>query len=110
IAVADGSLNQAGQAAITITAEMWKAREQLNVECPQPEEAVRRAVASDRTPVLLIDLGDNVGGGSAGDGTVLLAELLRQRATGFVVVLHAPEAVALAQSAGVGGTFEATVG
>jgi len=103
IAVTDGDRGQARSVADEIAAMMWDVRDQLNVPCPQPEEAVRRALASARTPVLLI-------GGSAGDGTVLLAELLRQRATGFVVVLYAPEAVALAQAAGVGGTFEGSVG
>ena len=49
-----------------------------------------RALASDEVPVVLVDLGDNIGGGSAGDGTVLLAELLRQRAIGAVVVLSRP--------------------
>jgi microcystin degradation protein MlrC len=89
---------------------MWRVREELNVECPRPEEAVHRAIESSRTPVLLVDLGDNVGGGSAGDGTALLAELLRQKAKGFVVALYAPQAVVKARAIGVGGTFEAAVG
>jgi microcystin degradation protein MlrC len=89
---------------------MWNVRSLLHVPCPEPAEAVKRAVASTKHPVLLIDLGDNIGGGSAGDGTVLLAELLRQKATGFVVALYAPAAVAAAKAAGIGGAFEATVG
>jgi microcystin degradation protein MlrC len=110
IAVADGDGDLAARTADELAAKMWDVREQLYVPCPGPEEAVKRAIASDRPPVLLIDLGDNVGGGSAGDGTVLLAELLRQRAKGFVVTLHAPATVAKAKAAGVGGTVEADVG
>jgi microcystin degradation protein MlrC len=110
IAVADCDRATARHMAEALAAEMWRVREQLNVECPQPEEAVRRAIASEHPPVLLVDLGDNVGGGSAGDGTVLLAELLRQEAKGFVVVLYAPEAVRRAEAAGVGGAFEGPVG
>ena len=110
IAVADGSAEQAAAVADELAAEMWAVREQLYVACPDPREAVTRAIASGWRPVLLVDLGDNIGGGSAGDGTVLLAELLRQQATGFVVVLYAPKAVELAQAAGAGGTFEAAVG
>ncbi len=110
IAVADGDRAVAERAATKIADRMWEVREQLNVESPMPEEAVRSAIASHKTPVVLVDLGDNVGGGSAGDSTVLLAELLRQNATGFVVALYAPEAVAQAKASGIGGTFEAEVG
>src|SRR5205823_6292473 len=48
--------------------------------------------------------------GSAGDGTVLLAELLKQKAKGFVVVLYAPAAVARAKAVGIGGVLETSVG
>lgn len=110
IAVADGDRGLAERTAKKIADRMWEVREKLNVECPQPDEAVRRALGSTRPPVLLVDLGDNIGGGSAGDGTVLLAELLKQHAKGFVVVLYAPGAVARARAVGAGGTLEATVG
>jgi microcystin degradation protein MlrC len=110
IAVTDGDDAQARTTAAEVLLAMWKVREELNVPCAEPREAVTRAIASTKRPVLLIDLGDNVGGGSAGDGTVLLEELLRQQANGFVVVVHAPAAVAKAQAVGVGGAFEATVG
>ena len=76
IVVADGDKSLAESVANELSAAMWAVREQLNVPCPKPVEAVIRATASGYTPVLLIDLGDNIGGGSAGDGTVLLAELL----------------------------------
>jgi microcystin degradation protein MlrC len=110
IAVTDANADQAAKIANELSDEMWAVREQLYVPCPEPRVAVPRAINSTRPPVLLIDLGDNIGGGSAGDGTVLFAELLRQQAKGFVVVLYAPEAVAQATKAGVGGKFEAAVG
>jgi microcystin degradation protein MlrC len=110
IAVADGDEKLAAAVADDLAAAMWDVREQLNVPCPEPLEAVIRAAASGHRPVLLIDLGDNIGGGSAGDGTVLLAELLRQRVKGFVVVLYAPAAVEAAKVAGIGGKLEAVVG
>ena len=53
---------------------------------PLPRAARGRATAPSlrrERPVLLVDLGDNIGGGSAGDGTVLLAELLRQTGDGL---------------------------
>ncbi|HEY1192326.1 MAG TPA: M81 family metallopeptidase [Gemmata sp.] len=110
IVVADGSRDRARAAADELATAMWSVREQLNVPCPRPDEAVRLALACTNLPALLVDLGDNIGGGSAGDGTVLLAELLKQRAKGFVVVVHAPSAVAQAKDAGVGGRVEVKVG
>ena len=38
----------------------------LHVACPGPAEAVRLALDAGKAPALLIDLGDNIGGGSAG--------------------------------------------
>jgi microcystin degradation protein MlrC len=110
IAVTDGNRAEAKNVAEELAGAMWNVREQLNVPSPLPEEAVRRALACPKLPALLIDLGDNVGGGSAGDGTVLLAELLKQHAKGFVVPLYAPDAVEQAKAAGVGGTVEVMVG
>lgn len=110
IAVADGDLAAAQAVADELAGRMWEVRRALFVACPGPEEAVRLALASDRRPVVLVDLGDNVGGGSAGDGTVLLAELLRQGAAGAVVVLHDPDSVQAARLAGPGGLFACAVG
>jgi microcystin degradation protein MlrC len=112
IAVADGEDNSglAQETADELARRMWEARHELFIPCPGPEEAVRRALASDRRPVVLVDLGDNIGGGSAGDGTVLLAELIRQRAAGAIVVLHDPDAVEVARLAGPGGRFDRAVG
>jgi microcystin degradation protein MlrC len=110
IVVADGERALAEAAAAELARGMWDARHALNVVPPQPAEAVRLALASEAWPVVLVDLGDNVGGGSAGDGTVLLAELLRQGATSAVVVLYSPDGVAAARQAGVGGMVERPLG
>lgn len=60
--------------------------------------------------MVLVDTGDNVGGGSAGDGTVLLAELLCRGASGWVVCLYAPAEVHLCRQAGVGAAVSFPVG
>jgi microcystin degradation protein MlrC len=59
---------------------------------------------------VLVDAADNVGGGSAGDGTVVLDALVRAGARDAVVVIVDPEAVAIAEAAGEGGAFEGLVG
>lgn len=110
IAVADRDQELARGVAEDLAEKMWEVRHELYVPVPSPAEAVSLALASERTPVLLIDLGDNIGGGSAGDGTVLLAEIMRQKANGAIVALYAPEAVRAAMSLGVGGCFAGAVG
>jgi microcystin degradation protein MlrC len=65
---------------------------------------------AERLPVVLVDTGDNVGGGSAGDGTVILSEMLRQGGTDGVVCLYAPDEVRQCVGAGVGAEVQVTVG
>ncbi len=83
----------AEEVAEVLGAELWEARASFQADLPGKAEAVRRAIASTRPPAVIVETGDNVGGGSPGDSTEILGELLRQGATGWVVMLHAPEAV-----------------
>ena len=57
-----------------------------------------------------MDTGDNIGGGSAGDGTFILAELVRQKADGWVMTVADRDANEAAFKAGVGGEFDQMVG
>jgi microcystin degradation protein MlrC len=88
----------------------WAMREKMEVRNVPPAEAVARAIVAPEGPVILIDVGDNIGGGTPGDGTVLLAELLRQRAQGAVIVIADREAVAACSMTGVGSDVELLVG
>jgi microcystin degradation protein MlrC len=88
----------------------WAMRDQMVVHNVPPAEAVARAIAAPEGQVMLVDVGDNIGGGTPGDGTVLLAELLRQRAQQAVIVIADREAVAACSKAGVGSDVELMVG
>jgi microcystin degradation protein MlrC len=72
------------------------------------EEAIDRAVAA-KGPVCLLDMGDNVGGGSPGDGTVLLHALVRRALAAFAC-LYDPDSVERAVKAGIGATLELALG
>ena len=102
VAVTDNDLTLASEIAERIAVQLWENRRALTASPPEPAEAVALALGSDQTPALLIDLGDNIGGGSAADSTVLYQELLRQGATRSLVVLHDPEAVQSCVQAGIG--------
>lgn len=110
IVVADGDAELARREAKHVAARIWELRDQLVADLPGPAEAVTQALAADKLPVVLVDTGDNVGGGSAADGTVLLAELLRQEATDAVLCLYAPDEVKQCAAAGVGQNVRLTVG
>src|SRR5207302_6455655 len=70
---------------------------------------VRRAAIAPG-PVCLLDMGDNVGGGSPADGTLLAHELLRQGVGPAFVCLQDPEAVSAAKAVGVGETITTAAG
>jgi microcystin degradation protein MlrC len=110
IVVADGNRNLAQDEADRFGDELWQARDRLVDRLPDAPSAVAQALRADRLPVVLVDTGDNVGGGSAGDGTVILAELLRQKATGAVVCLYAPDEVKRCAAAGPGNAVDLEVG
>ncbi len=82
----------------------------FDMSLPTPEQAVHAALSTTRTPVVLADMGDNIGGGSSGDGTILLAELLRQGATDAVVVLADAAVAREAARLGPGAAIRTTVG
>ena len=85
-------------------------REELTLDLPDAAQAVEQAVASDKHPVILVEMGDNIGGGSPGDSTFVLTELVRQGASGFVVILCDPEGVQTCVQAGVGAEVALDVG
>jgi microcystin degradation protein MlrC len=110
VVAANGDARLADREARRLSGLLWDARGQMALRLPDAAHAVRLAQDSAEAPVALMDLGDNVGGGSAGDSTFLLDELLRQEASGWVVTLADPAAVQEAVRAGIGGRFEGSVG
>jgi microcystin degradation protein MlrC len=92
-------------------AEMaWSMREQMKVVNMPPDQAVAEAIAYPEGPVMLVDVGDNIGGGTPGDATVILQELIDQDAQNAVVVMADAAAVQKAIAAGVGNNVKLSVG
>ncbi|CAN5804549.1 M81 family metallopeptidase [soil metagenome] len=106
----DGDFAAASDLANELAAQLWDAREQFIVANVPPSVAVAEAIASPEWPVVLVDVGDNIGGGTPGDGTVLLAELLKQGAMDATVFIADAEAAAAACVAGPGTTLDLTIG
>lgn len=89
---------------------LWSVRDQLVVDLPSPKKAVSEAIRCPERPVVLVDFGDNVGGGSPADSTFLFRELLDQGAEDSVVVIADPECVRLCDEAGEGSPVQLSVG
>ncbi len=74
-------------------------------------DAVAMAINAAEGPVVLADISDNPGSGAPGDGTQLLAELLKQNAQNAVMVLiKDPESIGRIIAAGVTNTVELNLG
>jgi microcystin degradation protein MlrC len=76
-----------------------------------PEEAVRRAMAAPRGPVILADIADSGAGGTAGDATVTFKTLLDMGARSAAVCsISDQEAINICLAAGVGAEVSMLVG
>jgi microcystin degradation protein MlrC len=84
-------------------------REEFVGEFIDISTAIDRAMEIDG-PVCLLDMGDNVGGGSAADGTLIALELHKRANTRAFVCLVDPESVEKAVAAGVGSEIELEMG
>jgi microcystin degradation protein MlrC len=110
IVVTDNDPALAAETADHLADRLWSLRRELTTMPPSPAEAVKQVLAGKKTPVILVDIGDNVGGGSAADSTVLIQEWVRQKGTGAIVALYDPSAVQECTRAGVGGNVSLKVG
>lgn len=77
-----------------VAAMIEVAREDFRPALVPVGEAVTRAADSGDGPVVLVEPADNVGGGAPGDGTAVLAEMVRRRVGGTIVIWDPPAAMA----------------
>jgi len=110
VVTADRDENLARKYADELGEMMFSHRRSYLVDLPDPAETIRLAMRSDRPPVAIADSGDNIGGGTPGDGTALLHEILEQGVDTAFVPLWDPEAARQAADAGVGSTVTLDVG
>jgi microcystin degradation protein MlrC len=109
IAVTHDDPELARQLADELGKYMWDHREDFLGHFLDANEALDKA-AGLKGPVCLLDMGDNVGGGSPGDGTLLAQAIHERRLPASFVCLCDPEAVAQAQAMGEWGTGTFHVG
>ena len=101
VVVARESAEVARDVARQLADSVCRRRAEFHLDIPEPADSVRQAVGVADGLSILVDVGDNLGAGTPGDGTILLAELLKQRARDALVLLADPEAVEECIRAGV---------
>lgn len=120
VVVAYGDDKEAvSRVAETLAQHFWKVRNEFEFVAPTTylEDALQQALASDKKPFIISDMGDNPTAGGAGDVTWTLHELFKRpefSASGNKTLIYAsipgPELVKQAIEAGVGGQVDAMAG
>jgi microcystin degradation protein MlrC len=109
LVVTDNQPEVARECAAELADHLWSHREEFTGQLISLDEAVARCRELPG-PICLLDMGDNVGGGSPGDSTHLIHALLRHRVAPAFVCLYDPESVQQATGAGVGATLRLLAG
>ena len=139
IAISDGNAESAEETAKWMAARAWEKRVDLNRPVPGIEEALKMAeeryvgpkpdgvenflpadgsalaenAPSDHShlgPIVLMDVGDNIGGGSSADSTHILKVAMEMGVEGYLQSIYDPEAVEALVAAGVGAEMSLDVG
>lgn len=110
IVITDNDRPLADQLAKSIANEAWRMRNDFLGDGVDLETALNRAAAAQRGPVVLLDVGDNVGGGSPADSTHVLAAAQRLGIGGLFHSLCDPESARACHAAGVGARVDLHVG
>lgn len=110
VIVTDNNLQLAQKEADRLADMLWDEHKNLTLNLPDAENAVKKAIGSDKQPVILVEMGDNIGGGSPGDSTFILTELVKQNVSGYVVILCDPPCVQSCVQNGVGHKVSLRVG
>jgi microcystin degradation protein MlrC len=101
----------AKELATKVSEYVWSHRQNFMPEVPGPKKGIDLALAHRGRPVVINETSDNPGGGTPGDGTHLLREMLDSNITdacfGFI---YDPEVVQKASRAGVGSKLSISLG
>lgn len=119
VVVTDNDRQLAESLAQELAEELWLRRESFAGQFIDVESALDQALRSTG-PVCLLDMGDNVGGGSAADGTFLAHAIHRRQSDSNMdaatkpasawVCLFDPESVRQCERAGQGGRLTLQMG
>lgn len=103
LVVTDNKPDKGAEIARDLGLELFSKRGTFIMPQLDERQAVRQAMAASSGPVVIADLWDNPGGGTAGDATVVLQELLDRGARDTAIgTIWDPMAVQICMAAGEG--------
>jgi microcystin degradation protein MlrC len=109
IVVTDSDRELADRLAAQLASTMWAMRHAFCGQYISVDAALRQC-RTTAGRICLLDMGDNVGGGSSGDGTELLAALQGQPVGPAFGCLYDPQAVKACERAGAGAALQLKLG
>lgn len=111
VVVTDGDHALADHHARRLAEIGWDRRHRFDVLLVPVEQAIREGLHAPPGPVVLVDSGDCVGGGAAGDSVVVLRALLDlARDAPSCVIVTAPEVAGEAHRRGEGAVLDVALG
>ena len=109
--VSDGDSDLARQSAETLGREFYDLRAEVADTFPKLSDALDQAMATDSTPVVLADMGDNSGGGAPGDATFMLRAMMDRKLENVALgIIWDPGVVRICLDAGVGASLSLRLG
>jgi microcystin degradation protein MlrC len=110
LVVTDDDCESAQRFADELADALWQARDSMVGQLISVQQAIDTIAAQGERRTCLLDMGDNVGGGSAADGTVLLEALHRSKIGPSFLCIFDPEAVQRCRESGVGSHLSLEIG
>ena len=110
VAIADRDVSIAQRAAEQMARLTWEQRQAFDPRGVSVADAVRLERGGAAGPIVLLDVGDNMGAGTPGDSTFILEGLLAAGRRSYLLTVHDPAAVAECVAAGVGEHVRLVVG
>jgi microcystin degradation protein MlrC len=111
LVVSDHDFELAAASARGLASEFWRTRNAFSVETVPVAEAVRRGMAIDGGPILLLDTADTTGGGAAGDGAGVIRGLLDAHIPNpCIAMVVDPQAALTCSETGVGAELDLHLG
>ena len=111
LAVTDGDPDHAERVAERFGRKFFELRHQVSLAPLSLDQALDKALESDRGPVVLADQADNPGGGAPSDSTFVLRRLLERGVQDAAIAMFwDPVVVRLAHSAGPGANLKVRLG
>jgi microcystin degradation protein MlrC len=111
LVITDNDPLQARRLAAEWGRRFFAMRRQVDLKSLPMDEALDKALAAERGPVVVADQSDNAGGGAPSDSTFALQALLHRGVTGAALALMwDPVVVQLACAAGVGAQLDVRLG